>query len=132
MNHEGIDVTEAETAFSLSELGLSRSKVDALENATIDVLTSEEEELNSDDEDDDDSLVDSDEEYAKLLDSQMDKLYDDYLTRRGDSVKTRKAIKRSKIAKRALAGEAVAKDAELYDGDTKEYHKMINPEAVSS
>lgn len=125
MDAEGIDVTEAESAFSLSELKLSKSKVDELENA---VASSSESEVESDEERDE--LADSDEEYEELLESQMDKLYDDFLTRRGDDVKTRKAVKRTKVAKRALAGEALVQDAEMFDGDTKAYHKMINAEEV--
>lgn len=125
MDAEGIDVTEAESAFSLAELKLSKSKVDELENA---VASSSEEEAESESEVDE--LADSDEEYEELLESQMDKLYDDFLTRRGDDVKTRKAVKRTKIAKRALAGEALVQDAEMFDGDQKAYLKMIDAEAV--
>lgn len=128
MNAEGIDVTEAESAFSLSELGLSKSKVDALENVGVDSDDSEnegEDESESNDED-----GDSDEEYEKMLDEQMEKLYEDFLTRRGDDVKTIKAVKRSKIAKRALAGEALVQDSTLYDGDALAYQKMINPDEV--
>lgn len=125
MDAEGIDVTEAESVFSLSELKLSKSKVDDLENAHA---SSSEEEADSEEEKDE--LADSDEEYEELLESQMDKLYDDFLTRRGDDVKTRKAVKRTKIAKRALAGEALVQDSEMFDGDTKAYHKMINAEEV--
>lgn len=125
MDAEGIDVTEAESVFSLSELKLSKSKVDDLENA--DASSSEEE---AESEEEKDELADSDEEYEELLESQMDKLYDDFLTRRGDDVKTRKAVKRTKIAKRALAGEALVQDSEMFDGDTKAYHKLINVEEV--
>lgn len=128
MNAEGVDPTEAESAFSLSDLKLSKSKVDALENAGVD--SGDESEIEEmDDESSDDA--DSDEEYEKMLDAQMDKLYDEFLTRRGDDVKTMKAVKRSKIAKRALAGEAVMEDSALYDGDQEAYRKMINPDEVS-
>jgi hypothetical protein len=128
MNAEGIDVTEAESVFSLGELGLSKSKVDALENAGVD---SDAEDSDADDESEsDDEDVDSEDEYEKMLDAQMEKLYDDYLTRRGDDVKTIKAVKRSKIAKRALAGEALVQDSTLYDGDAQAYQKMINPAEV--
>lgn len=129
MNAEGIDVTEAESAFSLSELGMSKSKVDAIENAGAD--SSDDDDSSEDDESDAES-VDSEEEYEELLESQMDKLYDDFLTRRGDDVKTKKAVKRSKIAKRALAGEALVQDSEMYDGDAQAYRQMINPDEVCS
>lgn len=125
MDAEGIDPTEAESVFSISELKLSKSKVDDLENAHA---SSSEEELESEEEKDE--LADSDDEYEELLESQMDKLYDDFLTRRGDDVKTRKAVKRTKIAKRALAGEALVQDSEMFDGDTKAYHKMIEADEV--
>lgn len=128
MNAEGIDVTEAESVFSLGELGLSKSKVDALENAGVD-SDAEDSDAGDESESDDDD-VDSEEEYEKMLDAQMEKLYDDYLTRRGDDVKTIKAVKRSKIAKRALAGEALVQDSTLFDGDAQAYQKMINPDEV--
>lgn len=126
MDAEGIDVTEAESAFSLSELKLSKSKVDDLENAHASSSEEEEEE----DAEEIDELADSDEEYEELLESQMDKLYDDFMARRGEDKKTRKAVKRTKVAKRALAGEALVQDSEMYDGDKAAYHKMINAEEV--
>ncbi|KAJ0389707.1 hypothetical protein ATCC90586_010678 [Pythium insidiosum] len=81
MDAEGIDVTEAESAFSLKELGISKAQVDLLDNAA-DVASFESDDdqplefETSEDEDDDD---DSDTEYTELLESQMDGLYDSYL-----------------------------------------------------
>ncbi|RLN98100.1 hypothetical protein BBJ28_00005919 [Nothophytophthora sp. Chile5] len=127
MNAEGIDVTEAESAFSLSELKLSKSKVDELENAVAESSSEEEEE---EEEDEDAGLEDSDAEYDELVESSMDKAYDEFLARRGDTVRTKKAVKRTKVAKRALAGEALVQDSEMFDGDTKQYQKMINADEV--
>ncbi|KAG7401457.1 AdoMet-dependent rRNA methyltransferase spb1 [Phytophthora boehmeriae] len=128
MNQEGIDVTEAESAFSLSDLKLSKSKVDDLENANA---SSSEEELEFEEDDENAGLEDSDEEYDELLEASMEKAYEQFLTRRGDDVKTRKAVKRTKIAKRALAGEALVQDSEMFDGDMKQYQQMINPDESS-
>ncbi|RLN59800.1 hypothetical protein BBJ29_003926 [Phytophthora kernoviae] len=128
MNQEGIDVTEAESAFSLSELKLSKAKVDDLENADA---SSSEEEVEDVVEDENAGLEDSDEEYDELLEVSMEKAYDQFLSRRGDDVKTRKAVKRTKIAKRALAGEALVQDSEMFDGDMKQYQQMINPDESS-
>ncbi|GLD93750.1 hypothetical protein PINS_up002355 [Pythium insidiosum] len=133
MDAEGIDVTEAESAFSLKELGISKAQVDLLDNAA-DVANFESDDdapLEFETSDDDDGDSDSDTEYTELLESQMDGLYDSYLSRKGDSAKTKKAVKRSKIAKRAIAGEALTQDAEMYDGDMAAYHKMINPDESS-
>ncbi|POM70161.1 Ribosomal RNA large subunit methyltransferase J, partial [Phytophthora palmivora] len=131
MDAEGIDVTEAESAFSLKELKLSKNKVDELENAGADSSSDEELQFETDDEDDDAGLEDSDAEYDELLEASMEKAYDEFLTRRGDDVKTRKAVKRTKVAKRALAGEALVQDSEMFDGDMKQYQKMINPDESS-
>jgi len=122
MDAEGIDVTEAESAFSLKE------KVDDLENAGAESSDEELQFETSDEEED--GLEDSDEEYEELLDASMEKQYEAFLTRRGDDVKTRKAVKRTKVAKRALAGEALVQDSEMFDGDLKQYQKMINPDEV--
>ncbi|KAJ8544253.1 hypothetical protein ON010_g12015 [Phytophthora cinnamomi] len=133
MDAEGIDVTEAESAFSLKDLKMSKDKVDDLDNAGAD--SSDDEELQfetSDEEDDEDAgLEDSDAEYDELLEASMEKAYEQFLTRRGDDVKTRKAVKRTKVAKRALAGEALVQDSEMFDGDMKQYKKMINPDESS-
>ncbi|POM70493.1 Ribosomal RNA large subunit methyltransferase J [Phytophthora palmivora] len=131
MDAEGIDVTEAESAFSLKELKLSKNKVDELENAGADSSSDEELQFETDDEDADAGLEDSDAEYDELLEASMEKAYDEFLTRRGDDVKTRKAVKRTKVAKRALAGEALVQDSEMFDGDMKQYQKMINPDESS-
>lgn len=128
MDAEGIDVTEAESVFSLDKLGISKSKVDAIEN--VGAASDSESEISGDEAGSEDGLGDSDAEYEELLEAQMEKAYDQYLVRRGDDVKTKKAVKRTKVAKRALAGEALVQDSEMFDGDTKEYHKMINPEEV--
>eukprot|EP00644_Phytophthora_capsici_P011472 jgi/Phyca11/550505/estExt2_Genewise1Plus.C_PHYCAscaffold_370249 len=119
MNAEGIDVTEAESAFSLKELKMSKNKVDELENAGADSSDEELQFETSDEEDEDAGLEDSDAEYDELLEASMEKAYDEFLTRRGDDVKTRKAVKRTKVAKRALAGEALVQDSEMFDGDMK-------------
>ncbi|KAH7474360.1 AdoMet-dependent rRNA methyltransferase spb1 [Phytophthora ramorum] len=131
MNAEGIDVTEVESAFSLKELKLSKEKVDVLENAGADSSSDEELQFETDDEDEDAGLEDSDAEYDELLEASMEKAYEQFLTRRGDDVKTRKAVKRTKIAKRALAGEALVQDSEMFDGDMQKYQKMINPDESS-
>ncbi|EEY58054.1 rRNA methyltransferase, putative [Phytophthora infestans T30-4] len=132
MNADGIDVTEAESAFSLKELKLSKSKVDELENAGADSSSDEELQFETSDEEDEDAgLEDSDAEYDELLEASMEKAYEQFLTRRGDDVKTRKAVKRTKVAKRALAGEALVQDSEMFDGDMKQYQKMINPDESS-
>ncbi|OWZ24531.1 Ribosomal RNA large subunit methyltransferase J [Phytophthora megakarya] len=131
MDAEGIDVTEAESAFSLKELKISKNKVDDLENAGADLSSDEELQFESEDEDEDAGLEDSDAEYDELLEASMEKAYDEFLTRRGDDVKTRKAVKRTKVAKRALAGEALVQDSEMFDGDMKQYQKMINPDESS-
>lgn len=131
MDAEGIDVTEAESAFSLKDLKMSKDKVDDLDN--VGVESSDDEELQfetSDEEDEDAGLEDSDAEYDELLEASMEKGYEQFLTRRGDDVKTRKAVKRTKVAKRALAGEALVQDSEMFDGDMKQYKKMINPDEV--
>ncbi|GMF21013.1 unnamed protein product [Phytophthora fragariaefolia] len=131
MDAEGIDVTEAESAFSLKDLKLSKDKVDDLDN--VGAEASDDEELQfetSDEEEEDAGLEDSDAEYDELLESSMDKAYEQFLTRRGDDVKTRKAVKRTKVAKRALAGEALVQDSEMFDGDMKQYQQMINPDEV--
>ncbi|TMW64196.1 hypothetical protein Poli38472_012818 [Pythium oligandrum] len=132
MEEEGIDVTEAESAFSLKELGITKAQVDQLENVGgFESDDDEELQFETSDEEESDDDADSDEEYKLVLESQMDKLYDDYLSRKGDSVKTKKAVKRTKVAKRALAGEALVQDAEMYDGDMAAYEKMINPDESS-
>ncbi|ETI52911.1 ribosomal RNA large subunit methyltransferase J [Phytophthora nicotianae] len=132
MNAEGIDVTEAESAFSLKELKMSKNKVDELENAGADSSSDEELQFETSDEEDEDAgLEDSDAEYDELLEASMEKAYEQFLTRRGDDVKTRKAVKRTKVAKRALAGEALVQDSEMFDGDMKQYQKMINPDESS-
>ncbi|EGZ15593.1 hypothetical protein PHYSODRAFT_561340 [Phytophthora sojae] len=132
MDAEGIDVTEAESAFSLKDLKMSKDKVDDLDNVGAD--SSDDEELQfetSDEEDQDAGLEDSDAEYDELLEASMEKAYEQFLTRRGDDVKTRKAVKRTKVAKRALAGEALVQDSEMFDGDMKQYKQMINPDESS-
>uniref|UniRef100_M4B9Z9 Ribosomal RNA methyltransferase SPB1-like C-terminal domain-containing protein n=1 Tax=Hyaloperonospora arabidopsidis (strain Emoy2) TaxID=559515 RepID=M4B9Z9_HYAAE len=127
MNAKGIDISEADAAFSLKELKLSKNKVDELENAGADLTSDEELQFETDD-DDGDSLGDSDAEYDELLEASMETAYEQFLTRRGDDVKTRKAVKRTKVAKRAMAGEALVQDSEMFDGDMKQYQKMINPD----
>lgn len=125
MNEEGIDVTESESVFSLSKLGLSKNNVDDLENAVP--------ENGSEDENPTEDNTDCDEdEYDELLDTQMDSMYDQFLSRRGDASKTANMKKRTKIAKRALAGEALTQDSAMYDGDIDTYQTMINPEEVST
>ncbi|KAL7692206.1 putative calcineurin-like phosphoesterase domain, ApaH type [Plasmopara halstedii] len=131
MNAEGIEIMETEAAFSLKELKLSKSKVDELENAGADSCSEESLEFETSDEDVSRDCEDSDAEYDELLDKSMEKAYDEYLTRRGDDVKTRKAVKRTKVAKRALAGEALVQDSAMFDGDMKQYQKMIVPEESS-
>ncbi|KAG3202781.1 AdoMet-dependent rRNA methyltransferase [Phytophthora cactorum] len=132
MNAEGIDVTEAESAFSLKELKMSKNKVDELENVGADSSSDEELQFETSDEEDENAdLEDSDAEYDELLEASMEKAYEQFLTRRGDDVKTRKAVKRTKVAKRALAGEALVQDSEMFDGDMKQYQKMINPDESS-
>ncbi|KAL0592578.1 hypothetical protein ABG067_000142 [Albugo candida] len=124
MNEEGIDVTESESVFSLSKLGLSKNNVDDLENAVP--------ENGSEDENPTEDNTDCDEdEYDELLDTQMDSMYDQFLSRRGDASKTANMKKRTKIAKRALAGEALTQDSAMYDGDIDTYQTMINPEESS-
>ena len=129
MNAKGIDISEADAAFSLKELKLSKEKVDELENAGADLTSDEELQFETDDEDGD-SHGDSDAEYDELLEASMETAYEQFLARRGDDVKTRKAVKRTKVAKRALAGEALVQDSEMFDGDMKQYQKMINPDEV--
>ncbi|KAG7385655.1 AdoMet-dependent rRNA methyltransferase spb1 [Phytophthora pseudosyringae] len=132
MNADGIDVTEAESAFSLKELKMSKSKVDELDNAGADSSSDEELQFETSDEEDEAAgLEDSDNEYDELLEVSMEKAYEEFLTRRGDDVKTRKAVKRTKVAKRALAGEALVQDSEMFDGDMKQYQTMINPDESS-
>ncbi|CCI49772.1 unnamed protein product [Albugo candida] len=124
MNEEGIDVTESESVFSLSKLGLSKNNVDDLENAVP--------ENGSEDENPTEDNTDCDEdEYDDLLDTQMDSMYDQFISRRGDTSKTANMKKRTKIAKRALAGEALTQDSAMYDGDIDTYQTMINPEESS-
>lgn len=130
MNAKGIVITDTEPAFSLKELKLSKSKVDYLENAEVDL--SSEEDLEFETSDEDVSHEDSDEGYDELLEVSMEKAYEEFLTRRGDDAKTRKAVKRTKVAKRALAGEALVQDSEMFDGDMKQYQKMIVPDEVCS
>lgn len=131
MNEQGIDVADgAESAFSLKELGISKSHVDLLEDAGP--ISEDEEDREGRPESDTDLEFESDDdEYTDVLESQMEKLYDDYLSRKGDAVKTKKAVKRSKIAKRAIAGEALTQDAEMYDGDMESYRKMIQVDESS-
>ncbi|CAI5736107.1 unnamed protein product [Hyaloperonospora brassicae] len=130
MNAKGIDISEAGAAFSLKELKLSKEKVDELENAGADLTSDEELQFETDDEDGN-SHEDSDAEYDELLEASMETAYEQFLARRGDDVKTRKAVKRTKVAKRALAGEALVQDSEMFDGDMKQYQKMINPDESS-
>ncbi|KAE8911681.1 pre-rRNA processing protein [Phytophthora fragariae] len=132
MDAEGIDVTEAESAFSLKDLKMSKDKVDDLDNVGVESSNDEELQIETSDEEDEDAgLEDSDAEYDELLEASMEKGYEQFLTRRGDDVKTRKAVKRTKVAKRALAGEALVLDSEMFDGDMKQYKKMINPDESS-
>ena len=124
MSEEGIDVTEAESVFSLAKLGLSKAKVDDLENAAPENVSEDEDEVNE-------SSDDDEEEYDELLDTQMDSMYDQFLSRRGEAVKSATIKKRTKVAKRALAGEALAQDSAMYDGNIDTYQTMINPDEVS-
>ncbi|KAF0701291.1 Aste57867_8220 [Aphanomyces stellatus] len=129
MSETGIELTDDAQAFSLKKLGVKNiADVDDGEYIS-DAADSDDElvapEMDEDDDDDDDGAYDA------LLESQMDKLYDDYLSRKGDGDKTKKAVKRSKIAKRALAGEALVADHALFDGDKETYEKMINPDESS-
>uniref|UniRef100_A0AAV1SZB6 Putative rRNA methyltransferase n=1 Tax=Peronospora matthiolae TaxID=2874970 RepID=A0AAV1SZB6_9STRA len=130
MNAKGIDISEADATFSLKELKLSKNKVDELENTGADLTSDEELQFETDDEDSG-SLGDSDAEYDELLEASMEAAYEQFLTRRGDDVKTRKAVKRTKVAKRAIAGEALVQDSEMFDGDMKQYQQMINPDESS-
>nr|CCA23812.1 rRNA methyltransferase putative [Albugo laibachii Nc14] len=124
MSEEGIDVTEAESVFSLAKLGLSKAKVDDLENAAPENVSEDEDEVNE-------SSDDDEEEYDELLDTQMDSMYDQFLSRRGEAVKSATIKKRTKVAKRALAGEALAQDSAMYDGNIDTYQTMINPDESS-
>ncbi|KAI9914827.1 hypothetical protein PsorP6_007928 [Peronosclerospora sorghi] len=128
MNADGIGVTDAKSAFSLKELKLSKSKVDALENAGIE---SSDDEVVETEVDDCTSSEESDAAYDEVLEASMEEAYEQYLSRRGDEKKTRRAVKRTKVAKRALAGEALVQDSAMFDGDMKQYDKLINPDESS-
>jgi len=128
MNVEGIELPDDEQAFSLKKLGISKNDLKDIETNDMAYSSSSEAEMLEDSEAD----SEDDAEYEKVLEAQMEKLYDNFLSRRGDDVKTKKAVKRSKIAKRALAGQALVEDHALFDGDDEEYKKMINPEEVSN
>ena len=109
---------------ALKKLGLGKSNLNDLDDGAYASASDSDELLepehgNGDDEDDDDM--------AAIMESQMEKLYDEYLSRKGDGAKTKKAIKRSKVAKRALAGEALVEDHTMFDGDNEAYEKMIKP-----
>ncbi|KDO24228.1 hypothetical protein SPRG_09864 [Saprolegnia parasitica CBS 223.65] len=128
MSEAGIELTDDGQAFSLKKLGLGKSNINDLDDGAYASASDSDELLepehgNGDDDDDDDM--------AAIMESQMEKLYDEYLSRKGDGAKTKKAIKRSKVAKRALAGEALVEDHTMFDGDNEAYEKMINPEESS-
>ncbi|KAF1776014.1 S-adenosyl-L-methionine-dependent methyltransferase [Phytophthora cactorum] len=73
MNAEGIDVTEAESAFSLKELKMSKNKVDELENVGADSSSDDELQFETSDEEDENAdLEDSDAEYDDSDDSDDD------------------------------------------------------------
>ncbi|OQR84526.1 rRNA methyltransferase [Achlya hypogyna] len=127
MSEAGIELTDDAQAFSLKKLGLAKSNLNDLDDGAYasasdsDELLEPEHDGNDDDDDDMDAV----------MESQMEKLYDEYLTRKGEGAKTKKAVKRSKIAKRALAGEALVEDHTMFDGDNEAYNKMLNPEESS-
>ncbi|KAF0764728.1 hypothetical protein AaE_003046 [Aphanomyces astaci] len=136
MNEAGIELTDDMQAFSLKKLGV-KNVADVDDGAYISDASDSDDDIvapgsrgtaQGDDEDD----SDDDNGYDALLESQMDKLYDDYISRKGDGQKTKKAVKRTKIAKRALAGEALVEDHAMFDGDQEAYRKQINPEEVRS
>ncbi|CAK4074171.1 unnamed protein product [Aphanomyces euteiches] len=131
MNEAGIELTDDGQAFSLKKIGV-KNVADLDDGAYVSPTEDSDDEIVAPvfDEDDDDD-EDDDKAYDALLESQMDKLYDDYISRKGDGEKTKKAVKRSKIAKRALAGQALVEDHAIYDGDQEAYQKMINPEESS-
>ncbi|OQR91011.1 rRNA methyltransferase, partial [Thraustotheca clavata] len=128
MSEAGIDITDDGQAFSLKKLGLAKDNLKEIDDGAYASASDSDELLEPEHGEEDD---DDDQDMNALMESQMEKLYDEYLSRKGEGAKTKKAVKRSKIAKRALAGEALVEDHAMFDGDQEAYEKMINPDESS-
>jgi hypothetical protein len=76
---------------------------------------------------DEDSDVDAAAKRAKQLEEDLEASYHTYLSNRSDErMKGTKAGKRKKAAMTAIAGERIAEDAALYDGDLGAYVKLLS------
>lgn len=124
MDLQGVEMALDDQVFSMDTLGLSKESVDTLMNAGV-------EHSEEDNDSFDDSEDSSDEEgYEQVVDEQMDSMYDLYMSKKKPSDKTKSAVKRTKIAKRALAGEQLVADSALYDNNSKAYAQMLEPDQV--
>lgn len=76
---------------------------------------------------DSDSDVDAAAKRAKQLEEDLEASYHTYLSNRSDErMKGTRAGKRKKAAMTAIAGERIAEDAALYDGDLGAYVKLLS------
>jgi AdoMet-dependent rRNA methyltransferase SPB1 len=127
MNEQGIEVPEDDQIFSLKKIGASYQNVDPVLQGDVpqDVISNDSVQEMSELE------FESEDDNCAEIDQQMEKMYDLYLSNKSTAEKTKSAVKRTKVAKRALAGQGLVQDSMLYDGDQQAYHKMIQVEHVS-
>ena len=134
MDQQGIEIVEEDTTFNLRKLGLSSELVDELNSGIApeeDVMNNvDEHELLAQQSSEDESEEEDD---NKANEQALDRLYAEYLsrnTKKGTIDLSRTQQKRTKIAKRALAEQAVVEDMSLYDGNDTQYKKLLQVEVV--
>ena len=130
MDMLGAEITQ-EQVFKLDDLSMSKTKVDAIMNAGIQESDDSQDNFSDSSESDDDNSDEEEEnKYNAMVEAQMDSLYSEYLAKMDPSKMNKRATKRTKVAKRALAGEGLVQDAELLDGDSKAYRDLLNAAEV--
>ena len=122
MEHEGIDVSEHESIFSLEAIGLKKS--DDVEN--VGALESEDSSASDSDESD---KVETDN--VDVIEDQLDSMYDQYLSSKNKTNASARQRKRTKVAKREMAAEMITRETALYDGDANKYAEMLQVDKVS-
>ena len=130
MDLNAIEIGDDDQVFNLKKLKMSKAKVDAVMNAGE--VEEEEEETKVSAESDDSSDASDSEKYEAALEAQMDSMYEQYLSTKDEKTLNKRAVKRTKVAKRALAGETLVNDAAMYDGNSKAYAELLEAEKVSS
>ena len=130
MDLNAIEIGDDDQVFNLKKLKMSKAKVDAVMNAGE--VEEEEEETKVSAESDDFSDASDSEKYEAALEAQMDSMYEQYLSTKDEKTLNKRAVKRTKVAKRALAGETLVNDAAMYDGNSKAYAELLEAEKVSS